>query len=54
MNRLDWMQAEKSKRTEYLAEKLDSLAVEKERTAKKKIEKQIFEIFKWEKEYAKQ
>ncbi len=51
MSKVEWLQADKCERTEYLTEKFDRLGAETERTAKKEIEKQIFEIFKWEKEY---
>ena len=53
MEKIDWFQTEKSKRVEYLEEKLDKLANATDLHTKKELEKQLFEIFNWEQKYDK-
>lgn len=53
MEKLEWFQMEKSKRIEYLEEKLDNLKNAETLHTKKTIEKQIFEILNWEQKHDK-
>ncbi len=53
MDKLEWFQMEKSKRLEYLEDKLDNLAKAETLHSKKTLEKQIFEILNWEQKYDK-
>lgn len=53
MEKLEWFQMEKSKRVEYLEEKLDNLTNANNLHTKKTIEKQIFEILNWEQKHDK-
>ena len=53
MDKHEWFQLNKEDKLAYLEEKLDKLSSKVTQHEKEELEKQIFEIFNWEQQYAK-